>query len=105
MEEPIKIKSREYWVKIVDMLQQNWALVDEMPDGDYEICFVSDDSGVFDELVYSSINGAITGLKKNGFRKFADDKELQDFLVLPEPPFHRSEHPNGSIYSSSRFWK
>ena len=29
----VEIKSRDFWIKVVDMLQQNWALIDELPDG------------------------------------------------------------------------
>jgi hypothetical protein len=32
MIERVDVKSRDYWVKFVEMLQQNWALVDT--DGD-----------------------------------------------------------------------
>jgi hypothetical protein len=28
MTDPVKIESHDYWFKVVDMLQQNWALID-----------------------------------------------------------------------------
>ena len=30
MEQPISITSRDYWFKVVGMLQQNWALIENV---------------------------------------------------------------------------
>jgi hypothetical protein len=60
---------------------------------------------VFDEMAYPSLSDASDALRRNGFRRFADDTELQSFLRPPSPPFRRTTHPNGSIYSSGRFWR
>ena len=46
----VDIVSHDYWVKIVEMLQQNWALIDDLPDGQVRVYFISDASGVFDEM-------------------------------------------------------
>jgi len=32
-ETPADIQNRDYWFKIVEFLQQNWALIDETPEG------------------------------------------------------------------------
>ena len=77
--EIVEIKSRDYWFKIVEFLQQNWALIDQQD--------------------------SIRALKRNGFKRFADDTETQEFIAQPEPPFSRRPHPNGLIYSSGRYWK
>ena len=45
------IHNADYWVKVVEFLQQNWALVDEDADGRARIFFINDASGIFDELV------------------------------------------------------
>jgi hypothetical protein len=104
MKDSVEIKSRDYWFKIIEMLQQNWALVDSLPDGSCNVFFVSDTSGVFDEIRFDSIGEATTSLRRNGFTKYADDKKAQEFIGLPKPPFYRKEHPNGPIYSSGRYW-
>ena len=104
MSETISIKSDDFWVKVVEMLQQNWALIEMMSDSDVRIYFISDTSGVFDELSFSSTDDAVAALRRNGFKHFADDEKLQSFLRPPEPPFHRQPHPNGPIYSSGRYW-
>lgn len=99
----VSIQSQDFWFKIVDFLQQNWALIDPDSQG-YTVWFMSDTSGVFDQLRFASIEDATTALRLNGFRRFEDDSEAAGFLALPKPPFIRSNHPNGSIYSSGRFW-
>lgn len=101
--EEVAIESRDYWVKVVEMLQQNWALIDGRQSG-ARVWFVDDGSGVFDSIDFASIRDAEVALSRNGFQRFADDPELQEFLAAPPPPFHQSAHPNGPIYSSGRFW-
>jgi len=104
MTKEVRIKSRDYWFKIVEFLQQNWALVDPHERGAIT-WFIGDTSGVFDRIVFSSTKEAVGALTRNGFRRFADDQKAQTFLRAPEPPFMRQPHPNGAIYSSGRFWR
>ena len=99
----VEILSRDYWFKIVEFLQQNWALIDETPDG-CTVFFFGDTSGVFDRLTFPSVTEAEAALRRNGFSRFAEDKEAQGFIAIPQPPFHERPHPNGAIYSSGRFW-
>jgi hypothetical protein len=100
----MEIESRDYWFKIVEFLQQNWALIDSHERGAV-VWFMGDTAGVFDEMIFSSPQKAAAALRRNGFRRLADDAEAQDFLRPPQPPFSRQPHPNGPIYSSGRFWK
>ena len=104
MIDSVSIQSDGFWVKIVEMLQQNWALIEQTPEGGVRVYFIADTSGVFDELSFSSSDDAIAALRRNGFKNFPDDEELQSVLRPPEPPFHRQPHPNGLIYSSGRYW-
>lgn len=104
MTEEVTITSRDYWFKIVEFLQQNWALVDPDERG-VTVRFIGDTSGVFDEIVFSSSEEADHALARNGFRRLADDEKAQSFLRPPEPLFVRRPHPNGPIYSSGRFWR
>ena len=54
MEDEIKIKSNEFWVKIVDFLQQNWALIEV--EENVKVWFIHDGSGVFDSLDFENVD-------------------------------------------------
>ena len=100
----VEIESRDYWFKVVEFLQQNWALID--PHGsEVVVWFFGDTSGVFDEMTFAAEAEAVEALKRNGFQRYADDPKSQEFIAKPEPPFRRRAHPNGLIYSSGKFWK
>lgn len=103
MSNNLPIKGDDLWVKIVGMLQQNWASIEPNADG-VRLYFISDSSGVFDEINFFTVEEAEAALTKNGFRRFRDAPDLQSFLSLPNPPFRRVCHPNGPIYSSGKFW-
>jgi hypothetical protein len=105
MTQPVAIKSADFWVKVVEMLQQNWALIDIEVDGFARVFFISDTSGVFDEMAFPSVDAAERSLERNGFRCFAASADLQSFLRPPSAPYQRAAHPNGPIYSSGRFWR
>jgi hypothetical protein len=105
MTELVSTKSGDFWVKVVEMLQQNWALIDIKADGSVRVFFISDTGGVFDEMAFPSADAAERALERNGFRRFAGSANLQSFLRPPSAPFHRVAHPNGPIYSSGRFWR
>jgi len=100
----VEIRSRDYWFKVVEMLQQNWALIDVDPRGLCLVCFIHDRSGVFDEMHFTSEQEAQSQLKQNGFRRYAEDIKAQKFIGAPKPPFYKDSHPNGPIYSSGRYW-
>ena len=104
MNESISIQSTDYWFKVIEMLQQNWALIEPREQG-VTVFFVNETSGVFDEMTFESSASADTALRLNGFRRFAEDERAATFLHRPQPPFTRRPHPNGPIYSSGRFWK
>jgi len=95
------IHSTDFWVKIVEMLQQNWALIDADDAGAVRVYFVDDTGGVFDEMAFPSAEAAFEGLWHNGFRRYAGDSSLS-FLRPPSAPFRREGNP---IYSSGRFWR
>jgi hypothetical protein len=105
-DEFVEILSREYWFKVIEMLQQNWALIDASKTGaGCIVYFIGDRSGVFDQIELVSVTEAERQLRINGFEKFEDDEEARHFIVPPAPPFRKSSHPNGAIYSSGRYWK
>lgn len=101
----VEITSRDFWCKIVEFLQQNWALIEPGENG-VEVCFIDDASGVFDHMSFSDQGTAEAALGRNGFSKVADDPvfSLRQAPRPPAPPYFRTTHDNGPIYSSGRFW-
>ena len=99
------IENRDFWVKVIEMLQQNWAVMESDPTTGIRVYFITDTDGVFDDIAFPSTLQASDALRRNGFRRFADARDLQAFLHQPSGPFYRLSHPNGPIYSSGRFWR
>jgi hypothetical protein len=98
----LNIKSESFWVKIVDFLQQNWALI-EVIDDKVIVFFIQDASMVFDKIKFNTIEDAENGLLKNGFKLYFDENEnFQDFIIPPKKPYSESPRP---IYSSGQYWE
>lgn len=89
------------WVKIIGMLQQNWAGIHASPDKAV-IYFFDDHAGIFDRIEVKTKQSAEQALVRNGFELF--QSRHAEFLSKPGPRFHLSQHPNGNIYSSGRYW-
>jgi hypothetical protein len=104
MSDEIPIESRDYWLKVIEMLQQNWALIDGS-NGVVTVFFVSDTGGVFDEIPFDFIDAAKASLSENGFQRFVDDLKAASFLSPPNLPFTLQPRPDGPIYSSGRLLK
>lgn len=102
--EPLEIQRERYWFKVVEFLQANWALIEEGADGRARAWFINDNSGVFDSMMFESLEAAVDGLMTNGFDLFCKNPEATKFLVPPPAPFKRDPHPNGRIYSDGKFW-
>jgi len=103
-DEVIVIKSRDYWVKVVGMLQQNWALVDADAEGIARVYFIGDTSLIFDEMEFGTVQEAENGLFGNGFLRVRHVDESQKFLVPPIEPFRRGDSLSRPIYSSGQYW-
>ncbi|MFC2175654.1 hypothetical protein ACFLR1_01620 [Bacteroidota bacterium] len=98
----IVINADEFWVKIVDFLQQNWALIEV---GDkITVWFIHDASGVFDQMEFETVEQAEAGLSRNGFKKYLDpNQKFTQFIGHPKRPFFFA-FPR-KIYSSGEFWR
>ena len=98
----VKINSEVFWVKLVDFLQQNWALI-EQKEGKCSVWFINDAGGLFDKLEFAAEEEAESGLERNGFQKYLDrDEKFRQFVHPPRRTF--TETPR-RIYSSGEFWK
>jgi hypothetical protein len=104
--EEVNISSRDFWFKIVDFLQQNWALIDKGAESEScTIYFIHDGSGVFDKIEHATIEEAEKALRRNGFEQYDKDPKAQSFIFPPRKPYFKDKHPNGNIYSSGRYWR
>jgi hypothetical protein len=99
----IAITSADFWYKVVDCLQENWAVVEPSISG-ATVFFLGGDGAVFDEIAFPTIQSAQDALDANGFYRLAENERNASFLIPPRPPYFRAPHPNGAIYSSGRFW-
>ena len=88
--------ARDPWVKVVEMLQQNWAVIIRRG-ADVLLVFYGDTCGVFDEIEFDSATEVEAALVRNGFPKHLEDPEKQELFALPEGRFHARDHPNGPI--------
>lgn len=104
--ELIELHSRDYWFKVVDFLQQNWALIETGYGTNMcKVFFFNDASGVFDQLDFDGVSQARLELLSNGFCQYSVDDFANRNLAKPLPPFYECKHPNGRIYSSGLYWK
>lgn len=102
---PVNINSTEYWVKVVGFLQQNWALIHQHEDHRCTVFFLLDNSAVFDQLEFLSIDDAEKALRRNGFSMLTEESEMQEILSGPREPFFETEMHKRPVYSSGEFWK
>ena len=91
------------WIKVVGMLQQNWAVIVEQQ-GSATVVFYNDLCEVFDEIRFDSVEKARLALQRNGFSKYHQDPKFREFIAVPEGEFTEGSHPNGRIYSSGMYW-
>lgn len=87
----IKIKSKDFWVNIVDFMQQYWALIDKDEDSkSVTVYFIHEGSGVFTNMKFKSFTIAEKALLQNGFKKFNDPLEkYTDFMMPPKEPYFK----------------
>jgi hypothetical protein len=64
MNQSVAIRSSDFWVKIVEMLQQNWAVIEAEEMDAARVYFVNDVGGVFDEIAFPSERTAVEALAR-----------------------------------------
>ena len=95
----MEINNRDYWIKVLGMLLQNWALVEVTKTG-ARVFFLDDLGNIFDELEFESKEEAIYGLERNGFERFIESDE--EFIASPREPF--SYMDGHKVYSTGEYW-
>lgn len=101
-EKKIDIRSKDFWVNIVDFLQQYWALIEHADDSkQVTVYFIHEGSGVFANMKFDNNDIAEKALMQNGFKKYSDPYEnYQEFLVPPKAPFHTVKYKAGQTMAS-----
>ena len=94
-------KLKEWYVKPIEMLCNNWAYIKQ---NECEVYFVRDIGVIFDYLKFDSIGTAHKKLLKNGFIKLITDKEALKYIVPPETIVDAGEYSREPIYSTGEYW-
>jgi len=102
--ELIRIKNTDYWMIVVGMLQQNWAVI-EASDNGVTLFFFNDLGGVFDQIDFKSKEEAEAALLLNGFKNYDEDPKIKTFVPKAKHPSKKQKHRRGLIYSSGEYWK
>jgi hypothetical protein len=97
----VKIKSRDFWVNIVDFLQQYWAVIEQNEDGnDVTVYFLHEGSGIFASMSFESGEIAQKALLQNGFKNYNDPFEnFREYLQPPKAPYHYIKKQGRSMAS------
>ena len=94
----------DWWIKLIEMLQNNWAVIVPNPKHGADIIFVSDGSGIFDRISYGSKEEAEAALLRNGFSRYYGEADIMKFIPYPRKPYTFWSHPNGRIYCTEKYW-
>lgn len=116
----LSISSRDWWVKVLGMLQHNWAIIEES-DGRFFVYFFHDlgttksfpkaftlrqlqnRCGVIDSLVFNSLEDAMAGLRLNDFERLAENPGPWDGYQ-PHGNFYDARSDEEGIYSRAGYW-
>lgn len=116
-----EIQSREWWIKVLGMLQHNWALIDEGADGSATVFFFHDcglsvapngyslkqlkgRSAIVDSLDFESVKLAKEALAKNEFWIY-EEEELLGSDMQPLGCFYDVRPFEEGVYSRQGNWK
>lgn len=116
-----EIKSRKWWIKILGMLQHNWALIEESEAGVVTVFFFHDEGepigvagysraqlrgrcAIVDSLNFESVQLAEEGLLRNGFRLHRVG-EMLGSDVRPYGNFYDARAKEAGVYSTQGHWK
>jgi hypothetical protein len=116
-----KISNRDWWVKVLGMLQHNWALIEEDRNGATTVYFFHDGGmtlgstgyrlseirsrcAVVDSLNFPNKEDALQALDKNGFFRLTERPGpwMNDY---PRGHFYDARATEEGIYSKSGYWK
>jgi hypothetical protein len=115
-----KISNRDWWIKVLGMLQHDWALIEDDDKGATTVYFFHDggmtlsstDFGrseiksrcaVVDSISFPSRTAALEALKKNGF-SLLTERPGPWMNAYPRGHFYDARTPKERIYSNGGYW-
>lgn len=116
-----KVNSDSWWVKVLGMLQHNWALVEETDEGAIVVYFAHDEGihkgpspykykqlknrvAIVDSLEFDCWVDAWAALRNNGF-EHADEAGENIYLSSPEGVLWDARATEPGVYSKQGYWK
>ena len=95
----ITIKSNDFWVNIVDFLQQYWAVVEVSESSEHvTVYFLHEGSGIFASMNFDNPEIAQKALAQNGFKRYDDPYEnFSAYLNPPKKPYFLVNKQGGSF--------
>ena len=114
------IKSKDWWVKVLGMLQHNWALIEQLEGkiaiyffhdmgstkgflNDYTLKQLKNRCAVVDSLEFNSIDEAKEALYRNGFERLEENPGPWDGYQ-PYGNFYDARMGEEGIYSKAGHW-
>ena len=91
------------WVKVLGMLQQNWAFVEKRPEI-FMIHFFDDHKEIFDQLEFKTNDLAVAGLIKNGFEPSSIHEGFIQTLNYDANFKIAYDFDRRKTYSSGKYW-
>jgi hypothetical protein len=101
----IDLRTDDFWVKVVDVLVHNWAVVRPTSSSAPELVFFDNRSRVFDTMRFADVDEAIAGLRRNGFEPYDEIGGFRKILPKPRPPFIMERGNFRPVYSSGEYWR
>ena len=115
----MKISSKDWWVKVLNMCQHNWALIESdtatiiyffhdngvtlSPPKKLKYFEVKNKSGIIDSLVFDNNLSAEQALKRNGFIRLSENSGPWE-LNIPLNDFYDAREDGLGIYSKDGRW-
>lgn len=105
MQGNIDLRTDDFWVKVVDFLVHNWAVVRMTRSGTPELIFFDDRSRVFASLPFENVDQAVAGLRRNGFEQYDPMGDFRKILPKPRPPFSMERTNHRPVYLIGEYWR
>lgn len=97
--------SQRLWVKVLEMLQQNWCVLEPGPADSVDLVFFDDRGRVFDWLSTTDIATAKYALHVNGFSWMWTYSSFYSAAGMPRLPQGGRRERSRPVYSNGEYWE